>query len=557
MPCCKKILWTDQSHSTNGPLPRYMGNLHLCSIHSIALSSLSVMDIQRMPSSSSLYYKASKSANPPWPTSGHRLERTKLCFKYYKICGNRMCACIWLQQKTWPGIQRPIVTKAKKGSIELTDEEEKNPAVKVVADKKGTIAGAVALIIGTSIGSGILALPQKASPAGIIPSSVTIIVCWGFLLLEALLLIEINVGLRRKKKKRGGEGELDVISLRTMAQETLGDWGGTLATMTYVFLGYTSMIAYSSKSGELLFHLINLPEPLSGCLFTALFTMLISIGGTSATDQVNQWLTVTMIGLLIAIEVLAVVLGGWSGLEGSCDWGKVPTTVPVIIFSLVYHDLAPVLCAYLGGDLPRLRASVLLGSLVPLLGLLVWDTIALGLSAQTDQVVDPVELLMSVRWSGVSYMVEAFSLLAVGTSLIGTLLGFSEFFKEQLKDLSWHSSATQILQERNMIFVLNNWWERNKISFTAMAMVVAPTLLVSTNVPDAFSAATDIAGGYCMTMLYGVLPPAMAWAMYDREKEDTKEKVLWKAKPALVGVGIFACGIMVEQIFQYFSELHL
>lgn len=31
--------------------------------------------------------------------------------------------------------------------------------------RKGSIAGAVALIIGTSIGSGILALPQKASPA--------------------------------------------------------------------------------------------------------------------------------------------------------------------------------------------------------------------------------------------------------------------------------------------------------------------------------------------------------------------------------------------------------
>ena len=34
-----------------------------------------------------------------------------------------------------------------------------------VAEKKGTIAGAVALIIGTSIGSGLLALPQKALPA--------------------------------------------------------------------------------------------------------------------------------------------------------------------------------------------------------------------------------------------------------------------------------------------------------------------------------------------------------------------------------------------------------
>lgn len=37
---------------------------------------------------------------------------------------------------------------------------------------------------------------------------------------------------------------------------------------------------------------------------------------------------------------------------------------------------------------------MVLGSLVPLLGLLIWDAIALGLSVQADQMVDPVELLM-------------------------------------------------------------------------------------------------------------------------------------------------------------------
>ncbi|KAF2295803.1 hypothetical protein GH714_034056 [Hevea brasiliensis] len=68
-----------------------------------------------------------------------------------------------------------------------------------------------------------------------------------------------------------------------------------------------------------------------------------------------------------------------------------------------------------------------------------------------------------------------------------------------------------------------------------MAIVITPTLLVSTTVPDAFSAATDIAGGYCMTMLYGILPPAMAWAMCDREREDTDEKMPSRARPALVG----------------------
>lgn len=43
----------------------------------------------------------------------------------------------------------------------------------------------------------------------------------------------------------------------------------------------------------------------------------------------------------MVIEVVAVVVGGWSGIEGSGDWTKVPATIPVMIFSLVYHDLAP------------------------------------------------------------------------------------------------------------------------------------------------------------------------------------------------------------------------
>lgn len=164
--------------------------------------------------------------------------------------------------------------------------------------KEGSVAGAVALIVGTSIGSGILALPNKTSPAGLLPTSISLTMCWAFLLIEALLLVEINVGLLRKKKTEAedDDDEFEVISIRTMAEETLGEWGGALATVTYVFLGYTSMIAYSSKSGEILHRLTDFPQSTSGVVFTALFAVLISVGGTRATDQVNQWLTVSMIG---------------------------------------------------------------------------------------------------------------------------------------------------------------------------------------------------------------------------------------------------------------------
>lgn len=63
-------------------------------------------------------------------------------------------------------------------------------------------------------------------------------------------------------------------------------------------------------------------------------------------------------------------------------------------------------------------------------------------------------------------------------------------------------------------------------------------------------------GGYCMTMLYGVLPPAMAWAMNKKDVQGADPTAISRAEPALVGVGLFACGIVVEQILQDLSMLH-
>ncbi|XP_072953922.1 uncharacterized protein [Typha angustifolia] len=469
--------------------------------------------------------------------------------------------------------KRRLVVSEAKGS------SEESPMVEKASKKRGTIVGAVSLIVGTSIGSGILAIPQKTSPAGFVPSAVSIVICWLFLVIEALLLAEINTYLWKKRKKDEEEEEedvvLEVISLRTMAQETLGEWGGNLATITYLFLAYTSMVAYTSKSGEVISHLINLPASISGDFFTLVVAFLIFVGGTQIIDQVNQLLTISMIGLLIMIEVIAIASGGGSNLTTMSNWEKVPPTIPVIIFSLVYHDIAPVICAYLGGDLARIRLSIILGSFVPLISLLVWDDIALGLSSSFDGF-DPLDLV-KMQWSNMSLMVETFSLLAVGTSLIGTLLGASQFFIEQLKILL--NSIAPAIQTQEMIRDVSvegiakdrAHYKRgrkssanSKLSFFATSLVILPTILISTIVPNAFSLATDIAGGYCMMILYGALPPMMAWAMHfrlaDRDKdidhegedsEDSYRKLLVSStKPILVGTGLFSFVIVVEQILQ-------
>lgn len=136
---------------------------------------------------------------------------------------------------------------------------------------------------------------------GFVPSAVFMAVCWAFLMLEALLLAEVNVSLMREQRKNEGErgrdgGSLEVISFRTMAEETLGGWGAHAATVAYVFLAYTSTTAYAAKAGELLSRLVGLPTSVSGALFTLFHAAIIVIGGASTTDRVNQWMTTSMLG---------------------------------------------------------------------------------------------------------------------------------------------------------------------------------------------------------------------------------------------------------------------
>jgi hypothetical protein len=46
-------------------------------------------------------------------------------------------------------------------------------------------------------------------------------------------------------------------------------------------------------------------------------------------------------GLLLAIEVSAVAVGGGLSLPPNANWEQVPAALPVIIFTLVFHDMAP------------------------------------------------------------------------------------------------------------------------------------------------------------------------------------------------------------------------
>lgn len=60
-----------------------------------------------------------------------------------------------------------------------------------------------------------------------------------------------------------------------------------------------------------------------------------------------------------------------------------------------------------------------------------------------------------------------------------------------------------------------------------------------------------------MTMLYGVLPPAMAWAMLYKNVQSNDEIAVTGTQPILLlCVGLLASVVLAEQFLQDLSTLH-
>ena len=63
-------------------------------------------------------------------------------------------------------------------------------------------AASVAILAGTAVGSGCLAIPRATAPAGVIPSSSAMTVVWAFLCFSALCIVESVEATSRKMKRK-------------------------------------------------------------------------------------------------------------------------------------------------------------------------------------------------------------------------------------------------------------------------------------------------------------------------------------------------------------------
>ncbi|OGN58111.1 MAG: hypothetical protein A3C42_00390, partial [Chlamydiae bacterium RIFCSPHIGHO2_02_FULL_45_9] len=298
--------------------------------------------------------------------------------------------------------------------------------------KQGSVLGGMLLVAGSCVGAGMLALPILTGLAGFYPSLIVMVVAWSFMTFTGLLLIEVNGWFKQQ------------VNLISMTQESLGRSGRILAWLSYLFLFYSLLVAYTAASGKVFaailesFLEVAVPPWVASMFFTFLFGVIVYLG-TRTVDLVNRFL---MIGLIATY--LGMIGLGLSRIDPGLLAYSMPQytllSLPVLVVSFGFQNMIPSLTAYMKGDLKRVRASIIGGSLITLFVYLIWSMLVLGVVAPAEihnsylrgeEATIPLRSMLGS--TGISQFAQGFAFFAIVTSFLAQGLTLTHFLADGFK----------------------------------------------------------------------------------------------------------------------------
>ncbi|OGO90269.1 MAG: hypothetical protein A3F10_03345 [Coxiella sp. RIFCSPHIGHO2_12_FULL_42_15] len=352
--------------------------------------------------------------------------------------------------------------------------------------------GAVLLIVGTSIGGGMLALPIATATMGLVSAIFYLFLTWFLMVVGALLIVEVNAWLPESS------------NLISMAGKTTGKFGQALAWVAYLLLLYSLLPAYIAGGQEVVVTIlhymkIKITPTTAVFIFLILFSIVV-YSGIRHVDWMNRLIMAVKLVAYLAMIAFALPFVHGSSLIQVKTFGITMSTAMIMITSYGFAIIVPSLRTYLNNNIRVLRRTVIIGSFIPLIFYLLWECVIFGVLperganslqslAESQQ---PVSTLMQTlghlsHFTIIGVFANIFTSVCVITAFLGVSLCLLDFLADGLNVKKNGGSG---------IFLY--------------LLTFIPPLLLALFAQKVFIYALSFAGIFCVFLL--ILQPAwMAW----------------------------------------------
>lgn len=373
------------------------------------------------------------------------------------------------------------------------------------------------LIIGNTVGSGILALPLVTAVYGFIPSVGMLIFAWFVMSYSAKLLLECSYWVNDKEH------------LVSILSKTLSAPSRAAVSILYVSMMYGLLVAYISISADLIQTIIKLPYYSLVIGFTVIFGIVVFYT-LDILDRYNRY----MVGglLLIFLFMLAssiphVAMNNLSYMS----FNGVLWTLPLAILCFGYPTIIPSLRQYCGEDKNRIVRVIAVGGTITLLMYIAWQYAVLGSLPLESIHALPAQNVSSLtaalhqitQNAYLHFGINIFAFLAVATSFMSIAKILADFYTDGL-----------------FISGLKN----HRIS--AQMLTLVPPVIVSLFIPGLFIYAITFSGAIVGLLLI-FLPALIVWrGRYDKQLSQTY--VCEGGKPMLIWMMFIGIVVAIVEI---------
>ncbi|MCF6807798.1 amino acid transporter [Thiotrichales bacterium 19S9-12] len=234
-----------------------------------------------------------------------------------------------------------------------------------------TIGGSF-LVMGNTIGAGMLSLPLITAASGVLTAIVLMVLSWSVMVITSFKLLKLC-----SQHPLG-------VNFTTLNSKQMPKLLQPVFIVMYLLLLYSLMSAYTTQGASLIKMASEntvTSNSLDALIYILIFGLIIL--NTKVSDYLNRSFVTLK---LVFFSLCVILMIGYFNLNYALS---LPISLvallyawPTLLPSFGFQNMVPVLYEYQQGDLKAIKKSIISGSLVVLAIYIVWVIICLGLIPQ-------------------------------------------------------------------------------------------------------------------------------------------------------------------------------